>query len=305
MWKLVLFKAAFHTLGRLPLPLLYGLIGLLADLIYVFSPKARHNVWDNLRHVMPPDVSKGQMRAAVRRVFRNVALYYADLVRMPRMDVDDFLHRRFVQHGFQENLLPAIETGRGVILLSGHCGNPELAVQSLIPTGIRVLALTEPLQPPSLSRLVDSLRSSKGHTFLPVSVSSVKRVVQTLGRGGVVALVGDRDIKGPKALLPFCGAETLMPTGPIEVALRTGAIVIPTFSVRTDKYTIEAYLEEPLEIPSTGNLQQDVLVGTLRFLERLERRLRADPAQWAVLEAVWEIPAQPLPQPAPAAGTKA
>ena len=305
MWKLVLFKVALYTLGRLPLPLLYGLVGPVAALSYFLSPKARHNVWDNLRHVMPADASKGQMRAAARRVFRNVALYYADLVRMPHLDVDDFFHRRFVYHGFQENLLPAIEAGRGVILLSAHYGNPELAIQSLIPLGIRVLTLTEPLKPPRLSRLVDSLRSSKGHTFVPVSVGNVKRVVQTLRKGSVVALMGDRDIQGPKALLPFCGAETLMPTGPIEVALRTGAIVIPTFSARRDKYTIEAYIEEPLEIPSAGNLQRDVVVGTLRFLERLERRLRADPAQWAVLEAVWETPAQPLPQPAPAAGTKA
>lgn len=305
MWKFVLFMVALHTLGRLPLPLLYGLVSRVAELIYILSPKLRHNVWDNLRHVMPADTPKSQIRAAARQVFRNVALYYADLLRMPRLDIDHFFHHRFVFHGFYERLLPAVRAGNGVIVISAHCGNPELAVQGLLPVGVHVLALTEPLKPPRLSRLVDRLRCAPGHTFMPVGVASVKRVFQTLRGGGVAALMGDRDIQGPKALLPFCGAETLMPTGPIEVALRTGATVIPSFSARRDRYTIEVHIEEPLALERTGDPEGDVRLGTLRFLERLERRLRADPGQWAVLEAIWDTPAEPAREPVPAAGREA
>ena len=300
MWKFILFKVSLHTLGRLPLPLLYGLISVLADLVYVFSPKPRRNVWDNLRHVMPAGTPKGQMRATARQVFRNVALYYADLLHMSRMDMDDFFHHRFVFHGFHEHLLPSVRAGKGVIILGAHYGNPELAAQGLIPLGVRVLALTEPLKPASLSRFVDRLRSGPGHIFLPVSIGSVKRVMQTLESGGVVALMADRDIRGPKALLPFCGRETLMPTGPIEVALRTGATVIPAFNIRRRNYTIEAYLEEPLELQRTGDMEADIRAGALRFLERLERHLHADPGQWAVLEAIWEPLTEPVLEPAPA-----
>ncbi len=305
MWKLALFMVALHTLGRLPLPILYRLVSFMADLIYVLFPKLRHNVWDNLRHVMPAGTPKRRIRAAAREVFHNVALYYADLVRMPRTDIDDFFRRRFIFHGFCENLLPAVEAGKGVIILSGHYGNPELAVQGLIPMGVRVLALTEPLNPPRLSRVVDRLRATKGHTFAPVSVGSVKRVMQALRSGGVVALMGDRDIRGPKALLPFCGQEALMPTGPIEVALRTGATVIPSFCVRRDGYTIEAHLEEPLELKRSGDLEENVRLGAVAFLERLERRLRADPGQWAVLEAIWDSPGGPALETSPAIGRTA
>ncbi len=305
MLKFVLFKVALHTLGRLPLPVLYGLVSLVAGLIYIFVPKLRRNVWDNLRHVMPAGTPKGQVRAAARQVFRNVALYYADLVHMPRMDIDEFFRQRFQFHGFEEHLQPAINAGNGVIILSGHFGNPELAVQGLVPMGVRVLALTEPLQPPRLSRLVDGLRAGPGHTFVPVSVGGVRRVMQTLRGGGVVALMGDRDIEGPKAVLPLCGAETLMPTGPIEVAARTGAAVIPSYCARRDRYRIEAYLEEPLEIPRTGNMEEDVRAGTLRFMERLERWLRSDPGQWAVLEAIWDEPPEHVSEPTAVVGGKA
>ncbi len=301
MLKYLLFLAVFKVLGRLPITVLYRIAAAVAAVAYIASPRARANVWDNLRHAMPRGTSKREIRRAARQVFRNVVLYYADLAHMPHMEVDDFFERRLITHGLYENLIPAVESEKGVIMLGAHFGNPELAAQGLIPVGVRVFALTEPLQPRRLSRMIDGIRSCKGHTFAPVSVGSVKKVIKTLKSGGVVALVGDRDIEGPRQSLPFLGVETLMPTGPIEVALRTGATVIPSFATRNG-YLIDAYMEEPLELEVTGDFPQDVRTGTLRFLERFERRLRADPGQWAVLESIWEKPAAAVKARASVAG---
>ena len=78
-----------------------------------------------------------------------------------------------------------------------------------------------------------------------------------------------------------------MPTGPMEVALRTGAIVIPSFTTRRG-YVMVGHMEEPLQLEKTGDFQQDVRAGTLKFLKRFERRLQADPGQWAVFERIWD-----------------
>ena len=289
MWKLALFMVALHTLGRIPLPILYRLVSFMADLIYILFPKLRHNVWDNLRHVMPAGTPKRRIRAVARQVFRNVALYYADLAHLPHMDVQRFFDRRLKLYGINEHLMPAVKSGQGVVILGAHFGNPEFAAQGLIPLGVHLFALTEPQEPERLTRMLDEMRSSKGHTFAPVSVGNVKRVVRTLKQGGAVALMGDRDIEGPRARLPFLGVETLMPTGPIEVALRTGAVVVPGFSYRVGTRII-AYLEEPLDLKRTGSMEEDVRRGTLEFLARFEPHLRKDPGQWAVLESVWDGP---------------
>jgi KDO2-lipid IV(A) lauroyltransferase len=288
MWKYVLFVVALHTLGRLPLRPLYRFCACVGDLVYWLFPRLRRNVWDNMRHVLGPQASRGEVRRAARRVFRNVAKYYADLVHMPRLDLNDLYHRRMNIRGLEENLRPALAQGRGVIIMSAHMGSPELAMQALLMAGIQGMALTEPLRPARLSRLVDGLRSSQGLTFLPVGVTGVKAAMRTLRSGGVVALMGDRDIEGPKALLPLCGYETLVPTGPMELALRTGATVIPAFCYRRGWEGLEVVLEEPLELVRTGNFQEDVLVNTRRFLERFERYLRQEPSQWLVLERVWD-----------------
>jgi len=305
MWKYILFLAAIHTLGRLPLRVGYAVAEVAGRLVYWLSAGHRRDVINNLRHVMGGDARDGEVRAAARKVFVNVAKYYVDLVRMPFMDLDDFFQRRLRYYGFDEHVLPAVAAGKGVIALSGHLGNPELGAQGMLPKGVKVFALTEPLQPAKLSRLVDSLRACKGHSVAPVGFAGVRRVIQTLRQGGVVALMGDRDIEGPKASLPFFGEEAMIPTGPIEVALRTGATVIPSFCIRTEQGGIDAYLEEPLELERTGDMERDIRANTLRFLARLEHRLRDHPDQWVVLESIWDGEPAPSERPPAAVGGKA
>ena len=289
MLKYAVYWFVFQVLGRLPAPVLYRIAAVVAAVSYVLAARARRNVWDNLRHVMPPGTPKREMRRQARRIFGNAAMYYADIAQLPHMDVDRFFRERLVIRGVEEHLRPCLAEGCGVVMLTGHYGNPELAMQGLVPLGIKITALTEPVQPPALSRMMDRHRRSKGLEFLPVSVGSVKRVWQVLKQGGVVALTGDRDIHGPKQMLPFCGVRTLMPTGPIEIALRTGAVVIPAFSARREGNKIEAIVEEPLDIPRTDDFEADVRAGELAFLQRFERRLREEPGQWSVLEAIWDV----------------
>src|SRR3990170_5204336 len=120
MWKYILFWIAIRTIGRLPVRAGYALAEVVGRLAYWLTPNPRRNVINNLRHVMGKDAPDRAVRSASRGVFVNVAKYYVDLVRMPRMDLDDFYRRRFRYYGFDEYLLTAVAEGKGVIVLSGH-----------------------------------------------------------------------------------------------------------------------------------------------------------------------------------------
>ena len=296
MLRYLVFWFGFRVLGRLPLPLLYGIAEIVGRVGYTLVPAARRNVWDNLRHVMP-DAPKSRLRQTAKAVFRNVGYYYADLAQLARMDLDQFFRERLVYSGIEEYIRSNIDKGRGVVMLSAHIGNAEMAGQALVPLNIPCFAVTEPVQPERLSRMLNSIRRSHGVEFMPVGVPSAKRIIRTLRDGGTVALMGDRDIYGPKMLLPFFGEETWMPTGPVEVALRTGAAIVPSFSSRRGRYVIVADAQAPIEIERTDDLQADVRTAMLEYISRLEARLRAEPGQWMVLERIWDAERRE-PQPA-------
>jgi len=290
MWKYIALQASLRTIALLPNGLLYQLMRPCALLIYLFAPKTRRNVSANVMRVLGPGASRAEIRTATRRIIYNAALYYVDLIRLPYATKRDLFERRITYHGYDENLMPALAKGKGAILGSCHFGNPEIAVQACLSKDLEVFGLTEPLIPERLTRLVDRLRSSQGIIFAPVSVGNVRRAIKHLRNGQVVALMCDRDIRGPKALLSLAGQEAEFPTGPIELAMRTGAAFIPTFAYRREGDKVEVFLEEPLPLVGNGEFQEDVRENTLRFLQRFETHLRRDPSQWMVLESIWEEP---------------
>src|SRR4030043_1708738 len=249
MWKYVLLLLSVRLFGWLPTRVLYGLANLAGELAYILFVRVRHNVWDNMRHVIGPSAPKSELRRAARQVFRNTARYYVDLISRPRLDTQRLYDRQLTHYGLEENLLAPLKQGKGVVLVSGHFGDAELVIQGLLPLGVKAIALTEPLDPPALSRLVHRLRSSSGHTFLPVSLSNVKATLRYLKAGGIVALMGDRDIEGRSLRVPFFGSPASVPVGAVELAMRTGAPLVPTFSHRRNGNRYEVFAEPAGELP--------------------------------------------------------
>jgi KDO2-lipid IV(A) lauroyltransferase len=288
MWKYVLLLLSVRLFGWLPIRVLYGLANVAGELAYILAVRVRHNVWDNMRHVMGPATPKSELRRAARDVFRNIARYYVDLITRPRLDADRLYNRQLTPYGIEENLLAPLKQGKGVILVSAHFGDAELVLQGLLHLGVRILALTEPLEPPPLSRLVHNLRSKSGHTYLPVTLSNVKAMIRHLKGGGMIALLCDRDIEGRSLRIPFCDVPASMPVGAVELAMRTGAPLVPTFSHRRDGNRYDVFAEPAVELARTGDPQADLATNVRRLLERFEPHVRRDPGQWTVLEAVWE-----------------
>jgi len=152
----------------------------------------------------------------------------------------------------------------------------------------------------ALSDFIHWLRSRHGHQFRTVSFGGIKEAMQRLKKGGLVALMLDRDVGGTGVPMEFCGRETKIPLGAVDLALRTGADLIPAWAWRIGGFRFHARIGPPLEIVRTGNFDQDVRSNARRLLALFEGHLRAYPGQWAVLEPIWRYR-----QPEPAASTGA
>jgi KDO2-lipid IV(A) lauroyltransferase len=286
MWKYYVLKLAFLLLGRLSLRTLYGIAHFVGDGAYLFRRGARRAVIANMRQVMGSDAPEREVRRAAREVFRNATRYYADLLHVPRLDVERFRREQLDLAG-TEYLEEAQRTGRGAVLVSAHFGSPEMAVQGLAAAGFSIYGLTEPLQPPALSDFIHWLRSRHGHEYRTVGVGALKEAIRRIKRGGLVAILLDRDVGGTGVPMQFCGAESRIPLGAVDLAMRTGADVIPAWAWRIDGYRFRARIGPRLEMIRTGDFDADVRTNTQRLLALFEERLRADPGQWAVLEPIW------------------
>src|SRR5271169_5156568 len=89
MWKYYAFKIAGFSLSHLPRQAGYLGAILVADFSYIFFPRVGAGVADYMRHVLGTDADDAEIKRAVREVLRNVAKNYFDLIKLPRMRLDE------------------------------------------------------------------------------------------------------------------------------------------------------------------------------------------------------------------------
>lgn len=287
MWKYYVLRLAYLLLGRLPLSALYGIARVVGDGAFQFRGDTRRAVASNMRRLLGPDASDEEVQRATREVFRNATRYYADLIHLARLDLERFYRERFEVQGV-EYLKRAQESGRGAVIVGMHFGNPEMAVQPLAVQGFSIMGLTEPLEPKALSDFTHWMRGHHGHVYRTYKYEGLKETIRRLKGGGLVAILIDRDVGGTGVPMQFCGAEARIPLGAVELALRTGADLIPAKSWRLPNHSFKVRIEPPLELVRTGDIDADAREIMKRLLPTFETQLRSDPGQWAVLEAIWK-----------------
>jgi KDO2-lipid IV(A) lauroyltransferase len=283
-WMEWALAAAVKFGNRLPRWLAYGLARAGGDIGYYLRPQARVDVEDNVRHVLGAEADSAAVRRCAKEAFRNVARYYVDLIRLPASKQELSRHVRL--HNL-DRLTGPLERGQGVVVATAHIGNPEMAVQMSAVLGINVLVLAEPLQPPSFAKLMTEIRSAYGARYEDVSFSAIANAIRHLRRGGCLAITCDRDIQGKGVPVPFFGVPAKLPLGAVDLAARTGALLLPGFCRRNGDM-FDVYFEEPLALVKTGDDREDALTNARALLARAERWIAEDPGQWMPLERIWK-----------------
>lgn len=311
MFTYIVFKLGSLLIPWVPEGIGFSVARLLGDLSYLLLRRQRKAVLANLRRVLGPAAAPRVLRHTARQVFRHVVLNYYDLLRLPRVDPSRLEKRVTLRH------LPYFEKernkGRGVVLVTAHLGNCSLIAPVLGARSISALVLSEPLHPPRLSALVGRLRARSGVQFSPVGLGTLRAAVRTLKQGGVVALTCDRDLQGKGDRCTLFGEQTHLPTGAIELALRTGASVVPAFVFRRAHGRYEVMIDPPVSLDTHASYPQAVQAGLIQLAAVMERHIGAHPEQWVVLQPVWgsqsnaEVEQTPGPSatPIPWSGRKA
>lgn len=265
------------------LPLAWG--ERLADLgglvAYVAGRRARAAVRANLQHVLGHPAPE----RVVRGVFRHGARNYYDLLALGRFGAAD-LRARVAVHGW-EHLEAARAAGRGVLLVTAHLGSVSLVGQMFAIGGCPSGVVVESVQPPALLELLVRLRGSQGSAVLPVGPGLLRAIVEALGRNELIALFSDRDVLGSGLEQRFFDAPTRLPGGAAALALRTGAAVLPGFTVRTTDGRHVMWLEPPLALTRTSDARADLQANAARIARVLEAAIRRYPEQWTVFQPVW------------------
>jgi KDO2-lipid IV(A) lauroyltransferase len=135
--------------------------------------------------------------------------------------------------------------------------------------------------------LVHEVRASPGVRFVPADLKGVREALAHVRKGGVLAILADRDIMRNGPPVTFFGERARLPSGPIELALRTHAPVLPAFVLRASGDRYRVFIDPPLDFERTGNREADLAAGMRNLAATLEVGIRRAPEQWFPLQPIW------------------
>lgn len=272
--------------GRLPARLLNTAADVLGTLAWFASARLQRVTGDHVRHVLGPYAPQSQRNRAARGCVRTAARYYADFARGPYLppgsQFDGMIAADGVNHFFE-----AFDRGCGVIIMSAHLGNPEFLLRAVARLGIPLMVITERLQPPRLDAFVSAMRAAPGARLVGTDLAGGRAAIAHLRAGGVLAVLADRDITGSGRPVPFFGERARLPAGVVELALRTGAPVVPAFVLRAPGDRLRVVIDPPLAFTRSGEREADLAGGMLLVAQALETGIRRAPDQWFPLAPIW------------------
>jgi lauroyl/myristoyl acyltransferase len=266
--------------------------GALCELVYWAWPAKRHVTIANMAQVLGTESSDARARALARRSWRNYGRYVSEFFYLPSASVKEVLDR-FVDMtpapGWIARMDAAAAGGHGVLVPTAHFGNWD-AAGVVLGNHISFYVIAETFPDPRLNELVQRQRADLGMTVLPLE-GSPRRILRVLQEGGAVATPVDRPLPPSEGVpVTFFGRRCYVPGGFAQLALKTGAAIVPGFVWNDEAYgpALYGFLAEPIFPQPTGDRTADVIRLTQQIYNRIEDEVRAHPAQWYMFRPFWQ-----------------
>lgn len=269
MWWI--YEFCLKYMGKAP-GLFHLLGGLLGRVKYFFWPPDVARIVRNIRIVTRRRIPRILAFFKGSSVLANFVHYWLDVVYYGHLAPDSV--EEIVSVVGEEHLRSALEEGKGCITATAHLGNWEVAGFWLGRKGYPIHAVALPHNDPRINEFFDSARMRHGVSVIPTGRTT--RAIGVLKSGGILAILGDWDFTGGKAVVEveFFGRGFLFPSGMGVFATRFGVPVVPIFCLRRGR-RYELRIFPPID--PEGKNPAEVVQEYARSLETV---LEKDYLQW-------------------------
>lgn len=223
--------------------------------------------------------------------FRNLGISFVEVCRLYHGTGDDLIDSMSV-HGL-ENFQHAREKGRGVLCISGHCGNWELISLSFKRhLNENVWAIARKQNNPYLNSVVEKMRMGYGNKVI-YTKAATKPILGALKDKGIIGMLIDQAVfEDNGVLIEFLGRKAWANKAPMIFAHKTGVPLVPVFGFRENGSHDLTFLPEytPCGDRTDEGIRQDIQ-GLTRYLEEF---VCAHPAEWYWLHRRWKRAGEPV-----------
>jgi len=270
-----------------PRRLLLSLGSAVGSLGYVIDRRHRETTLENLRMAYNDQLGDGETRRIARACWAHLGRIVFDSLSFPRLSASSV--GSIVRYEGLDHIREAYARGKGVLLFSGHYGHWELVALMQGYLDMPLALVVRPLDNPILDERLARFRRQSGNVIIHRR-GAIRETMKVLRRGLGVAIVIDQDARGTGVFVPFFGRLASTSPALALLALKTGASVIPVFSVPRPDGSYQVIYEPRVEMKETSDRDSDVLRITAECTAIIERWVRRHPELWLWMHRRWKTP---------------
>jgi lauroyl/myristoyl acyltransferase len=276
-WQNLLFWEARNApiIGKLLKPLAVHMARRLSEHI-------RDVTTCNGRRIFGPNVTDRRIRDYARGVTASFIDFVTDVARYANF-TDDQLRNQIESITGQDHYNAARALRKGAIIATAHMGSFEAGAAALRSREPKMHVVFKRDVMDRFDLVRRELRERLGVIEAPVDEGWViwLRLREALLRDEVVMLQADRVMTGQKGVaVPFLHGHLEIPTGPVKLALASGAPIIPVLSRRMPDGRVRLCAEPAIIVEPSDHSPHPAL---LELAAVIEKHVRACPEQWLLM----------------------
>jgi len=282
----ILYKIGEFLALTLPIGIAYKIADIAGSLYYLLARRDRKIVNNNIKVVLNCLGNQKSIPQISRKVFASFARYLVEFFRTSKVD-SNYIKRHIKFEGL-EHLDKALGLGKGVVLLSAHLGNWELAGSTLSILGYKINIVAYTHKNKLINEFFVQKRESKGVKIIPLG-AGIRKAFSVFKKNEILGVLGDVDYANAQTGIKakFFGQETIMPKGPALFSLVSKAPIVPTALFREKENGFRFVFGEPIIYKSTGNRQHDLSCLTQQATEAIQKYISLHPEQWFMITPRW------------------
>lgn len=250
--------------------------------------RKRHDrAMDHVRWCFP-DRSDAEVRRIVERSFEHmIQLFLVDSVATPRrVSADGW--PRFVELSDLSEVIDLLLHGRGMVMLTGHCGNWELMACLLAALGYPVHALARPLDNPLINRWLLGIREARG-TRIITKWGAIPLVQEVVRRGGRAAFIADQNAGDRGLFVPFFGrlASSYKSIALLAIRYRAPVVVGGAFRI-AHGFQYRLTWSDIIQPQDWESQDDPIFYITARYNRAIEGMIREYPEQYLWVHRRWK-----------------
>lgn len=281
------YLAGWQVVSKLPYSVAAALFRFGADRA---SDNGRSPGMEYLRRNLTRVVGAENVTAElVRDSVRSYARYWLEAFRLPTIVDDPQLQERLTGGVVgRDRFDRSLARGKGVVLVLPHSGNWDMAGMWLVTNYGQFATVAERVKPEALFEAFVDFRESLGFEVIAHTGGDTppyERLTEVLESGGVVCLLGERDLRQTGVEVEFFGEPTTMPVGAAKLAMDTGAalhVVHSWFDEDSDGPTWGLSASEEVEVTGLEETMQKVA-------DLFAENIAAHPQDWHMLQPQWTV----------------